>query len=81
MKSSRAAWIAVLLPWITAPWLFPAGTSNAWGGVPVWVIYSLAATVLVAILFSLTAGRVWEGLSDEADVLNGDPRSEEGGES
>ena len=68
MKASRAAWVAVLLPLITAPWLFPAGARGAWLGVPVWVIYALAATAVLALLIASWMGRWWDRLADEAEA-------------
>ncbi len=72
MKASRAAWVAVLLPLITVPWLFPAGSDGAWWGVPGWVVYALGATAALALLVAAWVGRWWDQLADEADTA-GDP--------
>ena len=74
MRASRAAWVAVLLPLITAPWLFPTGSGGAWWGVPVWVIYALSATAVLALLIAGWIGRWWDRLADEAETAR-DARS------
>lgn len=68
MKPLCAAIVAVLLPLITAPWWFVGGRDGFWCGVPEWVIYCLAATVLLAVLIALWMGRWWDRLADAADA-------------
>jgi hypothetical protein len=75
MSVSRAVWIVVLIPLITVPWFFPAGSMVAWWGVPVWTICSLAATVLLAVMIAGWTSRWWDRLADEAELLNGSPTS------
>ena len=70
MKASRAAWIVVLLPLMTAPWVFSGGSIEAWLGLPIWAAYSLSATIVVALLIATVTSRWWEQLADEADSVH-----------
>ncbi|MEQ8786208.1 MAG: hypothetical protein RIC55_07905 [Pirellulaceae bacterium] len=76
MRASHAAWIAVLLPLLTAPWWFARGTVATWWGVPVWGVYSLAATAALAVTIAAWMGRWWERLADEADAAQATSHSQ-----
>jgi hypothetical protein len=75
MKPLRAAIVAVFLPLVTAPWWFAGGLNGFWWGVPVWVIYCLAATGLLAVSIALWMGGWWDRLADAADAAGGDVAS------
>jgi hypothetical protein len=73
MKASRAVWIVVLLPLITVPWLYSSGPTAAWWGLPVWTVYSLAMTAVLAALIAGWTSRWWDALADEAEALSDAP--------
>jgi len=77
MKASPAVWIVVLIPLVTVPWLYPSGSIAAWWGVPVWTMYSLAMTALLAASIATWTSRWWDALADEAEALSDRPAGDE----
>ena len=68
MRARTAIGLALLLPVGTVPWFF-VGLGGALWGVPWWVVYSLAATIALALAIAFGLTRSWERLADEAEAV------------
>jgi hypothetical protein len=68
----------LLLPLIalalSVPWPFVEATGRRLFGLPVWVIYSIAAAALFAITMAVLIGRYWEIAAGSEDDEDDDAR-------
>ncbi|GHB93236.1 hypothetical protein [Cerasicoccus arenae] len=59
----------LLLITLTAPWIFLAvGQETMVAGLPLWVIYSVAASVVYAIFVAISYGRLWNRAGGQEGV-------------
>ena len=66
MTARRAGLFVLVLPTCTVPWFLADAGVAVWG-LPWWALYSVLATVVLALAVVLVLAPAWEKLADEAD--------------
>ena len=66
----RQRWVLYVVTFLalvlTIPWFFLSPSGDGWFGLPGWAAYTVAATILYAVLIAWCLGACWE-LSAGAD--------------